>query len=88
MIHINPAENHIYIYSGIDGLTNFSLKLSRQKARDTIEIIVPLTVVFFGNSFYKLLMSPAPTLDSVEYVYEVTADGVIIDKGILRYGAI
>ena len=88
MIHINPAENYIYIYSGLDGLDNFSLKLSRQKARDTIEIIVPLSVEFFGNSFYKLLIDPAPTLDSVEYVYEVTADGVIIDKGILRYGAI
>jgi len=88
MIHLTPTDDYIYIYSGTPGLTNLSLKLTRKKAREIIEIVVPLTVEYYGNSFYKLLMSPAPVLDGVEYNYTVTANAVIIDKGILRNGPI
>jgi len=92
MQHIEPGQNLLYIYSGIAGLTNFSIKLTYKKAREIIEINLPLTVLFFGNSFYKLEIVPAPTLENVEYNYTITADGVdpglVIDKGILRYGPI
>ena len=92
MQHIEPLQNVLYIYSGLPDLNNFNLKLTYKKAREIIEINLPLTVLFFGNSFYKLEIVPAPTLENIEYNYIITADGQqigqIIDKGILRYGAI
>jgi len=88
MIHLTGGDTQLYVYSGDDSLTTFELILTRKKGRDTEKITVPLTIEFYGNSFYKLDAPTLPTLDTVEYDYEITASAKTIDKGILRYGTI
>lgn len=88
MLHIDQASNLVYVYSTRNDLNNLEINLSRKKGRDRIEYNSPLSILFYGNSFYKLELTTPPALDSVEYDYEITANGEIIDKGILRYGTI
>lgn len=88
MIHLEPSEDTIYVYSGIPGLANWEITLKRKKGREIDTITLPLSVEYYGNSFYKLNFTAPPTLSTVEYDYEITADGATIDKGILRYGMV
>lgn len=88
MIHLKPSETALYVYAGTIGLTGFEISLKRKKGRSIETIVLPLTVEYFGNMFYKLVFNTAPTLEEVEYDYEITANGALIDKGILRYGLV
>jgi hypothetical protein len=87
MITIDTGLNDVYVYSKNSSLINWNLKLMTKQIRDKIEIDIPMTVDFFGNSFYKLTFTP-PVLDSKEYDFEITSGTELIDKGILRNGTI
>ena len=88
MIHLAGASKELYVYTGTENLTDFVLVLTRKKGRELEEITVPLIIDFYGNSFYKLEAPTLPTLETIEYDYEITASGKTIDKGILRHGTI
>jgi len=88
MLHLDNTTTAIYVYSGIQDLTNWTLEIERVKGREEVTEVVPLTVDYFGNSFYKLTLDTQPTLDQAEYSYKVKAGNDTIDNGILRYGAI
>lgn len=87
MITIDTGLNSVYVYSKNSTLIDWNLKLIGKEIRERIEIDIPMTVDFFGNSFYKLTFT-SPALTSKEYDFEITSGTELIDKGILRNGSI
>jgi len=84
MIHVTEGINSVYLYSTKRDLIDIELKIQGKDIRERTEIVLPLTVLFFGNSFYKL-ETTIPELNSVEFSYQITSGGDVIDQGLLRY---
>jgi hypothetical protein len=87
MIHVETGINSVYLYSADSTLIDFNIKITGKEGRELVDINVPLTIAFFGNSFYQLTFT-APALKNIEYTYDITSEGVTKDKGILRNGNI
>lgn len=87
MIHVTEGTITTAVYSDIDLLTNWNMKLTGKSGRTSSSQDIPMVETNKSDRRYYLEWI-VPALTKVEYDYEITADGVLIDKGILRYGMV
>ena len=86
MIHAQEGINSLYVYSTNEALTDFEITLQGKEIRERVEQTYPLTLISFNNSYFELELD-LPVLNSVEWSYQITSGGEIIDSGLLRYGS-
>ena len=87
MIHVTQGTITNAVYSEIEGLVNWNIKLTGKDGRTSSSQNIPMVETNKSDRRYYLDWI-VPALTKVEYDYEITADGVLIDKGILRYGMV
>ena len=83
MIHVEQGITITAIYSEIEGLTDWEIKLTGKTGRTSTSENVQMVEVEKASRRYYLEWV-VPALTKVEYDFEVSANGVLIDKGILR----
>jgi hypothetical protein len=83
MIHVEEGTTITAIFSEKENLTNWSIKLISKTGRTSTSENIPMLEVEKSSRRYYLEWL-VPTLNKVEFNFEISADGVIIDKGILR----
>lgn len=87
MIHVKQGNITTAVFSEKEGLTNWNIKLTGKSGRTSSSQDIPMVETNKSDRRYYLDWI-VPALTKVEYDYEISADGVLIDKGILRYGMV
>tara|TARA_R110000822_G_scaffold47155_3_gene125252 strand:+ start:688 stop:951 length:264 start_codon:yes stop_codon:yes gene_type:complete len=87
MIHVEAGNTITEVYCEIPNLINWSITLIAKDGRETISTTTSMSVNQKASRRYYLDWA-VPTLKVIEYDYEIYADTLLIEKGILRNGVV
>ncbi len=87
MIHVIEGNTITEVYCEIPNLINWSIIITAKDGRETISTTTSMSVNQKASRRYYLNWI-VPTLKVIEYDYEIYADTLLIEKGILRNGVV